>query len=364
MFKYVFLFLGIYTSQFYIMDSGKPQISHVLLLLFSIFYYFKQRSENRIGTAIRFFAIYATTINLIYFFIKGGETSYLMFPIYLIYNILIYDSIIKFLLLEKNRSKSIIAFSFFLSLITLVVLYYLGLGRYLVYPRFNGFFNDPNQMAFWALCAFSIIAFFSKRKLAVLSVSFICCLIICVSSFSRSSFVGLVFTSLGLFVFYFFSNRVKIKSLFLLLSLLLSFSFIIPSLDNSETMNYLIQRFESTDVDSQMETRGYYRIVENPEYLLFGAGQGEQTRFGKTTEIHSTWAGILFYYGIFGLLLFIYFVYRIFKGLNLVDKLIFLGPLFYSFSTFGARTPIFYIFLAVATYTSLISVKSNSEIYK
>jgi hypothetical protein len=54
-------------------------------------------------------------------------------------------------------------------------------------------------------------------------------------------------------------------------------------------------------------TRGYDRIVNYPEYTLFGAGEGAYERFRSElygSEIHSSYGTLLFCYGIPGTLLF------------------------------------------------------------
>jgi hypothetical protein len=56
-----------------------------------------------------------------------------------------------------------------------------------------------------------------------------------------------------------------------------------------------------------LATRGYDRIVNYPEYLLFGAGEGAYERFRSDlygSEIHSSYGTLLFCYGIPGTALF------------------------------------------------------------
>ena len=46
----------------------------------------------------------------------------------------------------------------------------------------------------------------------------------------------------------------------------------------------------------QLEVRGYLRIIQYPQYLFFGAGQGMDERFDNINgyEVHSSFAGVLF----------------------------------------------------------------------
>jgi hypothetical protein len=58
-----------------------------------------------------------------------------------------------------------------------------------------------------------------------------------------------------------------------------------------------------------LAARGYDRIVNHPEYLFFGAGEGAYERFKSELypwgEIHSTFGTLLFCYGILGTGLFV-----------------------------------------------------------
>lgn len=74
---------------------------------------------------------------------------------------------------------------------------------------------------------------------------------------------------------------------------------------------YTVNRFNEKGLDDTFAGRGYDRICKYPEYLLFGAGEGAHYRFAEKSlflgEIHSSWAGVLFYYGIIDLYCSIYF---------------------------------------------------------
>ena len=67
---------------------------------------------------------------------------------------------------------------------------------------------------------------------------------------------------------------------------------------------YRISRI-GLDGDDNFNGRGYDRLVKYSQYLLFGAGEGDYSRFGYDIEIHSTLGNILMSYGIIGLLLFV-----------------------------------------------------------
>ena len=106
-------------------------------------------------------------------------------------------------------------------------------------------------------------------------------------------------------------------------------------------------RFLSTDWLDQAKLRGYYRPFEYPQYLIFGAGHGDEARFNSKVEMHSSLLGVFFYYGIVGLMLFVGFLYQVFRRLNLPEAIMLSAPFVYGFFTFGLRTPIFWVLMAI-----------------
>jgi hypothetical protein len=90
-----------------------------------------------------------------------------------------------------------------------------------------------------------------------------------------------------------------------------NFTFLV---DNFANFELLSQRFqEQTTEDDRVGGRGYLRIIDHPEYLVFGAGEGAHYRFGTLLEIHSGLGAILFSYGLLGFTLFGIFILTIFQ---------------------------------------------------
>ena len=268
-------------------------------------------------------------------------------------------------LLENKMAALKLAYFAFFGILILAAMGILGIGRYIFFPRYNAFFNDPNQMAFWSLCVLAIILFCKDIKTQLKLVAFLCTFVIITLSASRSGLLGLFTLIFGL-IFQFIVRKGKnsgIKSLVSICLLIIVFSFIgfMAINEYKESVSFLFNRLNEVDFGEQSDIRGYGRILQYPEYTILGAGQGADLRFSVTgLEIHSTWAGLLFYYGAPGILLFLYIVYSIFVRLKFPEKFIFLGPLFYSFSTYGLRTPIFWIFLGIAAATAFSSYKATN----
>jgi len=351
---YIFGF-GLIVSQFYVLRSGLPQPSHFLLALPALVFFLQGKSfklssyGNNAPVALVFFFFYSTFVNLSYAIYL--ESPQFIFPIiYMLYGLCVF-LILQNLVLYRHGAVKVFCSFLFSGLLLLFLFSLFGIGRFDFFPRYNAFFNDPNQMAFWALCVSSmLLAPRSVNNLLKLVVALILFYLI-VKSASRSGLLGFSILLFG-FVFSSFGSKgesvsfkkVLTASLSVALLLCLGFFMIIS---NVETVGYLEGRVGEVVVGDQAEIRGYTRLLEFPEYLLFGAGHGVESRFSSTGhEIHSTWAALLFYYGVFGMAMVLFFLYLVFRKLSVAQMMIFGAPLLYSTSTLGYRTPIFWIFLS------------------
>lgn len=351
-----FLYLGFFTTPFYIFSSGSIQPSHIFFLTFSFLWivFRKGLFINSFLLKITIpFIIYVSVVNVIYAFIYQ-DVVFLNYPINLIFDYLIMYSLFSYLdYYKKYLSLNSVYYLMFALLLTLFIYWVLGFGDYKFYPRYNGFFNDPNQMAFFVLCVVSIASLFANNISKLVLVSLLSLILIFVTQ-SRSALLGVFLIIISIL---FYTNQYqKMNNFYLNFIVITICSSIVIYLGSAyidpQYLGLVFDRFSNTDVGDQADIRGYTRLTDYKEYLLFGAGQGLDTRFNAVNEVHSTWAAILFYYGIFGFVLFITIIYNIFKNLNFYQKIIFLAPLIYSFSTFGARTIIFWIFLAFFAFIS------------
>ncbi len=212
-------------------------------------------------------------------------------------------------------------------------------------------------MAFWVLCSYAIFALLHKSGKLISCILFVISAVLIFASMSRSAFIGLLVMFLGVIISFLKPNDIKernkpelAKIIFRIFLTAFFITLAIVNLSENESFLSILNRLVETDYREQAEIRGYMRIFDYPEYLIFGASQRADIRVGALNEIHSTWMAFLFYYGIAGILLFGIFMYFILKRLNFNQVLISAGPLMYSFFTFGARTPIFWVFLACTLY--------------
>ena len=355
-------FLALFGSQFYIFSSGGIQPAHIPLLLIMGFSFFKVRqitlSQNQTLKYLFIFLIYIMFTNISWSLIEQDVTFISSLVYWFFGFIVLVSGVVDF---KNEKIIYFLRYSAFLGITTLLLAWLIGEGRYSFPPRYNGYFNDPNQMAFWVLCTFSIYFYLipkDRKWLVFILLMFSAVLVF--ATISRSALLGLVFSTIGVFIrFQGLGTKSSLSNrIFYIISSLIIFVLTFLYFSKSNAYITLINRLLTSDFGSQAEIRGYTRIFEYPEYLFLGAGQGLDSRFESVHEIHSSWAALLFYYGIFGLSIFLIFLMKIFIKLDLAGKFVFVGPLVYGFSTYGLRSPIFWFFIAAAVYATKMNIKS------
>ena len=176
------------------------------------------------------------------------------------------------------------------------------------------FFNNPNQLGLWALSLliFIILLIVNHRMRLnnkfIIFTSLILCYFFIFLSISQAAII-----SSGIILIILFGFFLRTKWLYLTLSFLIIISLIFTNKYNFENIiflknvqNRIENETKEDDGDNGLEGRNYTRLINNSKYLIFGAGEGKLERFSDNKlEIHSTFANILFSYGIVGLIIFI-----------------------------------------------------------
>jgi hypothetical protein len=377
--SFVLLICILFLSPFYFFSSGLIQPAHIIIFIacLAIIYinnssFFELLKANKIGL---YFLASIIVINFIYAALYRDK-SFIVNTLYWIYGF-----ILMFAILSNDWSKSFkkwISRLIGLKLVLIVLAYLFGLGGYEFWPRYDYYFNSPNQLAYFAICLFLINFSIGGRKydyvdFIVYSVS----IFIIIASGGRSAYLAIFPIVMLLLVFNWrrpLILMILIATPAALIFLFNHFCFPLYKYENLKNVRYNCgasqsvyqntqQRLNSltlnpeivdnSSIKIQLQARGYERIIQFPEYLLFGAGQGKEDRFGDFKgnfyEIHSSLFAIWFYYGIAGLVLFLIFIYNL---IPVKINLLVLSPLFvYGLFTFGLRSPYVWMvfgFLALA----------------
>jgi hypothetical protein len=104
--------------------------------------------------------------------------------------------------------------------------------------------------------------------------------------------------------------------------------------------------------DDNLMHRGYIRLIQNPQYLAFGAGEGGFERLTQDVEkqgkeLHSTLGTILMSYGLVGLSLFALLLFVIFSRAPAASIAYFVPVMLFSITHTGIRSSEFWVYLAL-----------------
>ena len=351
-----FIYFSFFISfPYYFVSSGLPQVSHIFMLV-GILYFVSIYYKNLMFEICRepyavYFLLYVILINTIYM-IYFIDMVFFKYTLYYIFNISIFYMTIV-LLKMKKISLNVVVYSLLVGLLLLLFFGYLFIDINFR-ERESLFFNNPNQLGYYGLLIatlYSIIDFKGiKNKyytfLYSLSIYILSFILIFLSS-SLTAIIGFFLLIIFNIIQYVMKNfQLKSFISMILIVLLGATVFINSNIEN----NMLLKRVSKINkkVENLVQDRGYDRIVNNDEYILFGAGEGRFERFDSEHkgELHSTLGNILFSYGFIGFILFLLILYS--NYMNWFKVTVFISPLLvYSLTHNGIRNPLFWIFLAI-----------------
>jgi hypothetical protein len=341
----------------YVFSNGLPQPGDVLIFVLvplALMGWNRRLSGTlmRPLRALLLFTGWVFLVNWTWALVTGnfafmGKGAFLIFPIYYLYNTLVV--LVACVLYQRYGARFL---WLTLNCVMLAVLIQVA-GTFVIHRthggiRSLGFFNNPNQLGFFALVSASMIAI-GRRRLGFgamkAGIGLTACLYLALLSASRAAVGGIVI----LFALTVLSNpRYVIVAAIAAFALLSVGGPIATALDTTQA------RMEANRYPqySFFEERGYDRILAHKEYWFLGAGEGGTHRFAKSTafgtpEIHSGYGTIFFCYGIVGSLMFLSYLWRVASGAALRSTLILLPMLAYMIAHQGLRTTSVWIFLAL-----------------
>ena len=375
-FNLVFVAIYIVLCPFYFLPSGLPQLADAFGAL-SILCFLGLVLTTGGGITIPlpaarplrfacFFLVWVGIVTIANALLGADATIFLAILFYL-YNVTFLLSFAVSLCYATNlQSKlSLLYAAVVVSILLQTTLGLLMRGQGL---RATIFFNNPNQLGNYAASMVTVffslnhigIKYFDKTRnelfeLAIGGATFFLALL----SLSKAALFG--------FSLVFLVQFARNKLAWLLLIPALYFCF--DRISNSQTISRAKDRVASVQSDDTLAARGYDRIWRFPEYLAFGAGEGDFYRFRKSAshfvrEIHSSFGTLLFSYGIVGVGLFGYMLYLIYSRNDWI-LLVYLSPIaVYSIAHNNLRSTVFWLALALAILCKVIKqaqVSAGSE---
>jgi len=338
----------------YVIKSGLPQPGDVFILI--LLPIVLRRWDGKLSPEVRrafrmlmLFTVWVVAVDYTWMFLTGnfkpsGPDSFLLYPIYYVYNTLIFlAACILYLRHGDLFLRVTVLVVAGLAYLQAAMSFFMALGT-----RSSLFFNNPNQLGFYALLAATLIAMTHRRlrlRLWFASSAMLCCGYLAMLSASRAAVGGVAI----LLALLFLSNPKVIVVTCIATITLSVVGPIARVFDAAE--NRMVNRSKSSQV-TFFEERGYDRITQHPEYLPLGAGEGGFTRWDEEShvrlmEIHSSAGTILFSYGILGSLLFLLFGWRVIRGAPLRLVLLLLPPAMYTIAHHGLRFTLLWVLLSV-----------------
>lgn len=362
---------------FYVWSSGQMQpADFVFVAAFLVWILLRRGSiviDKREFSLIAFVAA-ASVINGVYFLLLRDKV--------LVYSIAyyVYCLLVVILVRDLMRCKPFLRGLMWVSALNLIVQLFvllMGMGQYMWRGfRFMGTFNDPNQYAFSMFSSFILVfilaSYFkelekSRKKMLVLLIFFLAAYFI-VQGGSTGMLLGLGAFVLLFLLTVFYSERtpafqlLKMAAL-IVFALILVFVFV-QGLDSvtvdasADSSSFLVSRlFEKADLVESggimrlFQDRALDKLVNYPIYLLFGSGEGAHGgRFGsQMNEVHSTFPGILFYYGIITFLILLYWIRGNLRNASRILIPVYLALLVESLTLAHQRQPAFWIIIMLGS---------------
>lgn len=348
--------LGIGLSSLYVFPSGLPQPADFILVLFSSLMVISFAKKGRLSLPLFFkiffiFLFWLFSVSVVWG-LAYQSFDFLRNPLFYAFNALISLSFFAYIKSGENHYRI-----FRLSVICALlvsgagVVVNIGVGG-----RITGFFNNPNQLAYFSLLGISLIFLLYRFAVPLISLATLGMCAAIVGVFSAASLAAISGLFL-LFLSYALANLSSIKKMskvFLIVPFVIIAFFSFDVFSGGVVSNNISNRMDRMEskVDDIYTERNYDRIAAFPEYWLLGAGEGHNERFYPFDggEIHSTFGNIFFSYGLVGLGLFLSLIGLIFIKAPFYVSVLISGPLMYSMTHMGSRTTFFWLMLMVAWY--------------
>lgn len=361
--NFILYLFGLYfiLKPFYFWGSGLPQISDLVLLFLMIVFFIKKRFRINFNVGAKKFIIagllfvsYVVLVNLVWALILSSSNRFLINSVYYIYNFFV-SLLVIILFTEYKENLYKITYKAIIVSVFIQILMYVISGGFSG-GRMAGGFNNPNQLGYYSLLVMSILIFLSNRinvKVKWFILAIFSSLLLAFASLSKASIIS----SFGLIFFFILTNnnnrKFKWKVITICVLILLVLTYVYQT-TNIIQENQLLQSVQQRiniigkDSDDSLESRGYNRITEYPEYWIFGSGEGELSRFESTgMEFHSTLGNIQVSYGIIGLLLFLRILYLSLKNDSFRSWYIIVFIMIYGLTHNGIRNTMLWILLSL-----------------
>jgi hypothetical protein len=229
--------------------------------------------------------------------------------------------------------------------------------------RLELFFVNPNQLAYHVLLCATIVVMLAPRYEVPRPILYLLLLLafyIELRTYSRAGVLGI-----ALLAAIQIAHRPTLVTLLVLPVFVLALYLDLQAID-TDLWEARFDTVEQSTTDDYLTDRGLDRILDHPQYLIAGAGEGYFLRFHHSKfEIHSSAANLLFSYGIIGTALFLVFLRWLSITLGMRLTLLVIPALSYSLFHQGMRARPFWLLLSaalgLAVLTSLEAARARNK---
>jgi len=229
--------------------------------------------------------------------------------------------------------------------------------------RLELFFVNPNQLAYHVLLCATIVVMLAPRyevPRLILYLLLLLAFYIELRTYSRAGVLGI-----ALLAAIQIAHRPTLVTLLVLPVFVLALYLDLQAID-TDLWEARFDTVEQSTTDDYLTDRGLDRILDHPQYLIAGAGEGYFLRFHHSKfEIHSSAANLLFSYGIIGTALFLVFLRWLSIALGMRLTLLVIPALSYSLFHQGMRARPFWLLLSaalgLAVLTSLEAARARNK---
>jgi hypothetical protein len=271
-----------------------------------------------------------------------GNLQMLIYPAFYLFNLLLFWVVVSLRTLHGARFDVFTEKSIVLAImLQLMLLILVGPKQGL---RQSLFFNNPNQLGYYAMLANTVLFIIHERSgvsARWVVVGSLGAFILGVVSLSRSALSSMLLLLV-------LAARHRPRRL-LVMAATIGAAILVTwvSLPQLARERLFLRTLGATD---SLAGRGYDRMVNHPGFLLFGAGEGGFERFESVQpgEVHSSFGTILFAYGLPGLALFSLFLVMVLRRCEGTRWLLLLPALTYGLTHQGLRFAMFWVLLGIA----------------
>ncbi len=325
--------IGTLAAPFYVLPSGNPQPADLLFVLFGVAFVLREGGRFRYprdaGTFMAFAGAFWAWVALVNTWWTGwtGSLQITKSTVFYTYNC---GVMAVYVLAYQRYGRAWLVGTVWACAASI-------LGQVLLSPlkmrwgavRQELFYNNPNQLAYFALLM-GVIVFAGSQRLKIptwLQVAvYLAAAFLVLLSASRAALLSM-FALVGLLA-------VRRPVVLLVLGLLAVAGAVAAGLEPASIFGRLLDAEQGTN-------RGYFRLFKYPQYLILGAGEGYIHRFAVIDhwayELHSNFATLLFCYGIVGTVLFGLFHWQIIRRGGFLSALALMPPYVFGLTHQGLR---------------------------